>query len=79
MTPRAKIWMNFVCLRIWPTADLFNISPIQAILVNAMLQKKQICIGTWIYRNMIAFVRNQAKGAFFSYLIMEMCKKSEYL
>lgn len=40
MTPRAKIWMNFVCLRIWPTTNLFDISPVQAILVYAILQKK---------------------------------------
>ncbi|MBA0570342.1 hypothetical protein Golob_004014 [Gossypium lobatum] len=75
MTLRAKIWMNFVCLRIWPIADLFDISPVQAIQVYAILQKKQISTGTWIYRNMIAFVKNQAKGTFFSYLIMELCKK----
>ncbi|MBA0553749.1 hypothetical protein Golob_012900 [Gossypium lobatum] len=28
MTPKAKIWMKFVYLRIWPTYDLVDISPI---------------------------------------------------
>ncbi|MBA0696114.1 hypothetical protein Goari_002698, partial [Gossypium aridum] len=66
---------QFYDASIWPTADLFDMSPVQAIQVYAILQKKQISIGTWIYRNMIAFVKNQAKGTFFSYLIMELCKK----
>nr|KJB19699.1 hypothetical protein B456_003G115700 [Gossypium raimondii] len=61
MTPKAKIWMKFVCLRIWTTA---NTNP------------KQIRIGTWIYRNMIEFVRNQAKGTFFPHLITELCKRA---
>ncbi|MBA0843223.1 hypothetical protein Goarm_000432 [Gossypium armourianum] len=32
--------MKFVCSRIWPTADLSYINPIQAILVYAIVQKK---------------------------------------
>ncbi|MFQ6625978.1 hypothetical protein Gotur_005597 [Gossypium turneri] len=34
MTPKAKLWMKFVCPRIWPTYDLVDISLIQAILVS---------------------------------------------
>ncbi|MBA0762948.1 hypothetical protein Gotri_012490 [Gossypium trilobum] len=37
MTPKAKIWMKFVCPRIWPTYDLVDISLIQAILVSVIL------------------------------------------
>nr|KJB33113.1 hypothetical protein B456_006G073100 [Gossypium raimondii] len=76
MTLREKLWMKFVRLRIWPVADLSDISPIQAILVHTILQRKQICIGTWIYRNIIECVRNQAKGTFFPHLITELCKRA---
>ncbi|MBA0678097.1 hypothetical protein Goari_019459 [Gossypium aridum] len=46
MTPKAKIWMKFVCSRIWPTIEMAKISSIQAIITYGILQKKQICIGT---------------------------------
>ncbi|MBA0736585.1 hypothetical protein Gogos_010121, partial [Gossypium gossypioides] len=36
MTPRVKLWMEFVCQRIWPIVDLSNINPVQAILVYAI-------------------------------------------
>ncbi|MBA0553772.1 hypothetical protein Golob_012921, partial [Gossypium lobatum] len=26
MTPKEKIWIHFVCSRIWPTTNLSNIS-----------------------------------------------------
>ncbi|MFQ6662157.1 hypothetical protein Gotur_030060, partial [Gossypium turneri] len=47
MTPKAKMWMKFVCSRIWPTLEMSEIGPIQAIITYGILQKKQICIGTW--------------------------------
>ncbi|MFQ6662156.1 hypothetical protein Gotur_030060 [Gossypium turneri] len=53
MTPKAKMWMKFVCSRIWPTLEMSEIGPIQAIITYGILQKKQICIGTWKYKNMV--------------------------
>ncbi|MFQ6643105.1 hypothetical protein Gotur_018616, partial [Gossypium turneri] len=47
MTPKAKMWMKFVPLRIWLTIEMSKISSIQAIITYGILQKKQICIGTW--------------------------------
>ncbi|MBA0699552.1 hypothetical protein Goari_001177 [Gossypium aridum] len=49
MTPKAKMWMKFVCLRIWPLTEMSEVSPIQAITTYGILQKQQICIGKWIY------------------------------
>ncbi|MBA0727530.1 hypothetical protein Golax_000509 [Gossypium laxum] len=37
--------MKFVCSRIWPTIEMSEIGPIQAIIIYGILQKKQICIG----------------------------------
>ncbi|MFQ6622031.1 hypothetical protein Gotur_002604 [Gossypium turneri] len=53
MTPIAKMWMKFVCSRIWLIIEMFDISQIQAIITYGILQKKKICIGTWIYKNMV--------------------------
>ncbi|MBA0614785.1 hypothetical protein Godav_015031, partial [Gossypium davidsonii] len=43
MTPKAKMWMKFVCSKI----EMPKIGPIHAITYG-ILQKKQICIATWI-------------------------------
>jgi len=77
MTLKAKMWMKFLCLRIWPITEMFEISPIQAIITYGILQKKQICIGTWIYKNMVDCARNLEKGIFFPHLITELCKRAE--
>ncbi|KAH1082427.1 hypothetical protein J1N35_022188, partial [Gossypium stocksii] len=53
MTAKTKMWMKFVYSRIWPITKMFEISPIQAIITYGVLQKKQICIGTWIYNNIV--------------------------
>ncbi|MBA0765589.1 hypothetical protein Gotri_014757 [Gossypium trilobum] len=76
MSLREKIWMKFICSRIWRTTDLFDISLLQSILVYVILQNKQICIGTCLYPKMIECVRNQAKGTFFPHLIMELCNRA---
>ncbi|MBA0759735.1 hypothetical protein Gotri_022572 [Gossypium trilobum] len=37
MTPKAKMWMKFVCLRIWHVAKMSEIIPIQAIISYRIL------------------------------------------
>ncbi|MBA0809235.1 hypothetical protein Gohar_024906 [Gossypium harknessii] len=76
MTPKAKMWMKFVCSRIWPITKMSKISPIQAIITYGILQKKQICIRTWIYKNMVDCTRNLGKGIFFPHLITKLCKRA---
>ncbi|MFQ6622030.1 hypothetical protein Gotur_002604 [Gossypium turneri] len=76
MTPIAKMWMKFVCSRIWLIIEMFDISQIQAIITYGILQKKKICIGTWIYKNMVDCVRNSGKIIFFPHLITELCKRA---
>ncbi|MBA0686787.1 hypothetical protein Goari_014369, partial [Gossypium aridum] len=31
VTPKAKMWMKFICSRIWPIIEMSEISPIQVI------------------------------------------------
>ncbi|MBA0866896.1 hypothetical protein Goshw_025429, partial [Gossypium schwendimanii] len=76
MTPKAKMWMKFVCLRIWHITKMSKISLIQAIITYGILQKKQICIRTWIYKNMVKYMRNLGKGIFFPHLITKLCKRA---
>ncbi|MFQ6661806.1 hypothetical protein Gotur_029837 [Gossypium turneri] len=80
-----RIWENAIerewtkfCLpeRLWPTTDMSEIGPIHAIITYGILQKKQICIGAWIYRNMVEYARNLGKGIFFPHLITELCKRA---
>ncbi|MBA0701798.1 hypothetical protein Goari_022574 [Gossypium aridum] len=75
MTPKAKMWMKFVYSRIWLIREMSEINPIQAIITYRILQKKQICIGTWIYKNLVDCARNLGKGIFFPHLISKLCKR----
>ncbi|MBA0866216.1 hypothetical protein Goshw_018962, partial [Gossypium schwendimanii] len=76
MASKAKMWMKFVCSRIWPITKIFEISPIQAIITYGILQKKQICIGTWIYKNMVNCAKKLGKGVFFPHLVTGLCKRA---
>ncbi|MFQ6634376.1 hypothetical protein Gotur_011252 [Gossypium turneri] len=76
MTPKTKMWMKIICSRIWPIRKMSEISPIQAIITYGILQKKKICIGTWMYKNMVDYARNIGKGIFFPHLIIELCKRA---
>ncbi|MBA0748102.1 hypothetical protein Gogos_004954 [Gossypium gossypioides] len=76
MTPKAKIWIKFFCSRIWSITKMSEIGPIQATITYGILQKKQICIRTWIYKNMIDIAKNLGKGIFFSNLITELYKRA---
>ncbi|MBA0859185.1 hypothetical protein Goshw_004211 [Gossypium schwendimanii] len=72
------MWMKFFCSRIWPIIEMSEISPIQAIITYGILQTKQICIGIWIYKNMVDCEKNLGKGIFLPYLTTELCKRVGY-
>ncbi|MBA0568354.1 hypothetical protein Golob_005853, partial [Gossypium lobatum] len=70
---------SFVKVRgvnVLPTTDVSTINLIHAIIAYGILQKKQICIGTWIYRNKVEFPINLEKGIFIPHLITELCKRA---
>ncbi|MBA0694603.1 hypothetical protein Goari_004883 [Gossypium aridum] len=67
--------MKFFYSRIWSITKMFEISPSQAIITYGILQKKQICNGTRIYKNMVDSVRNLGKGIFSPNIIIELCKR----
>ncbi|MBA0637460.1 hypothetical protein Godav_000117 [Gossypium davidsonii] len=49
MFPNAKMWIQFVCTRIFTNLNLSNVNTCRAVLLYAILQKNQVCIGKWIH------------------------------
>ncbi|MBA0874172.1 hypothetical protein Goshw_012910 [Gossypium schwendimanii] len=76
MTPKAKMWMKFVCSRIYPTTEISEISLTQAIVTYRILKKEANMYWTWIYKNMVDCARNLEKGIFFPHLITKLCKRA---
>ncbi|MBA0635565.1 hypothetical protein Godav_025985, partial [Gossypium davidsonii] len=40
MTPKAKMWMKFICSRIYPITEISEISSTQAIVTYRILKKE---------------------------------------
>ncbi|MBA0748106.1 hypothetical protein Gogos_004958, partial [Gossypium gossypioides] len=71
------MWMQFICTRITPALNVFNVNTFQAILLYGILQKKHICIGQWIHQSMNRCVNGQKVGIFFPHLVTALCKSAE--
>ncbi|MBA0688614.1 hypothetical protein Goari_006387 [Gossypium aridum] len=55
----AKMWTQFVCTKIVLALNVSNVNTFRAVLLYAILQKKQVCIGKWIHQNMRRCVGSQ--------------------
>ena len=53
LTPVAKIWYNFLCVKIKPTLHLSTVTKDKMILLYAMTKGFQFDIGTFIERGLI--------------------------
>ncbi|KAB2022284.1 hypothetical protein ES319_D07G198600v1 [Gossypium barbadense] len=69
-----KIWLHFLRMKVCPTSSSRIVNPFQAILLTAILQRKQISIGTWIYKFMLRCVIRDDTGIFFPHLITDLCR-----
>ncbi|TYH63694.1 hypothetical protein ES332_D07G210800v1 [Gossypium tomentosum] len=69
-----KIWLHFLRMKVCPTSSSRIVNPVQAILLTAILQRKQISIGTWIYKFMLRCVIRDDTGIFFPHLITDLCR-----
>ncbi|KAG4139274.1 hypothetical protein ERO13_D07G181400v2 [Gossypium hirsutum] len=69
-----KIWLHFLRMKVCPTFSSRIVNPFQAILLTAILQRKQISIGTWIYKFMLRCVIRDDTGIFFPHLITDLCR-----
>ncbi|KAH1031833.1 hypothetical protein J1N35_044007 [Gossypium stocksii] len=75
MFSKAKMWIQFICTRIVPALNVFNVNTFRAVLLYAILQKKQVCVGKWIHQNMRRCISSHKVGVFFPCLVMVLCKK----
>lgn len=71
----AKMWIQFLCTRVAPVLNVSNVNTLRAVLLSVVFQKKQVCIGTWIYNNMKRCISGQKVGIFFPHLETTMCKR----
>ncbi|KAH1039869.1 hypothetical protein J1N35_041612 [Gossypium stocksii] len=54
--------MQFLCTHISPALNVSNINAFRAILLYGVLQRKQICVKRWIYRNMKQCISGQKES-----------------
>ncbi|MBA0829556.1 hypothetical protein Goarm_014154, partial [Gossypium armourianum] len=45
MYPTAKMWMQFISTRLFPTQNASNVTAFRAIMLYFILQKNEICVG----------------------------------
>ncbi|KAK8321584.1 hypothetical protein V6Z11_A12G109800 [Gossypium hirsutum] len=77
MFPIAKMWIQFICIRITLALHVSNVNTFRAILLYGILQKKQICIGQWIHQSMKHCVSSQKDGIFLPHLVMALCNSTD--
>ncbi|KAK5819664.1 hypothetical protein PVK06_024681 [Gossypium arboreum] len=61
-------------MKVCPTSSSRIVNPFQNILLTVILQRKQISIGTWIYKFMLCCVIRDDMGIFFPHLITDLCR-----
>ncbi|MBA0582325.1 hypothetical protein Gorai_024476, partial [Gossypium raimondii] len=77
LPPLDKIWMHFFYTRISLAPSSKIVGPFQAILLAVILQRKQICVGTWIYKFMVRCVIREETGVFFPHLVTDLCRAAK--
>ena len=71
LTPLAKVWCNFLCVKIKPSLHLSTVTKDKTILLYAMATKGfQFDIGTVIERGLIELTHGHCTGT----LITELCR-----
>ena len=74
VTPVAKVWYNFLCVKIKPSLHLITITKDKTILLYAMTKGFQFNIGTVIERGLIELTHGRCIGALINpSLITQLC------
>ena len=77
LTPMAKVWYNFLCVKIIPSLHLSTMTKDKMILLYAMTKGFQFDIGTVIERGLIESTHGCCTGAFIHpSLIIELCRSA---
>ena len=75
LTPVAKVWYNFLCIKIKPTLHLSTVTKDKMILLHAMTQGFQFDIGSIIERGLIESTQGlYTKALIHSSLITQLCR-----
>ena len=75
LTPVAKVWYNFLCVKIRPTLHLSTVTKDKTILLYAMTKGFQFDIGTVIERGLIELTHDHYTGALIHpFLITQLCQ-----
>ncbi|MBA0781903.1 hypothetical protein Gotri_002784 [Gossypium trilobum] len=72
----AKMWIQFLCRQIALALNISNVNTFRAILLYAILQRKHVYIGTWIYNYMKRCVSGQKVRIFFPHLVTTLYKRA---
>ena len=80
LTPVAKVWYNFLCVKIKPTLHLSIVTKDKAILFYAMTKKYQFDIRSVIERGLIELTQGRCIGAMIHpSLITQLCRLAKVL
>ena len=78
LTPVAKVWYNFLCVKIKPTLHLSTVTKDKTILIYAMTKGFQFDNGSVIERGFIESTQGRCIGALIHpSLIMQLCRLVE--
>ena len=78
LTPVAKVWYNFLCVKIKPSLHLSTIMKDRVILLYAMTTGLQFHIGSVIERGLIELTQGRCTGALLNpSLITRLCRLAE--
>ena len=78
LTPVAKVWYNFLCVKIKPSLQLSTVTKDRAILLYAMTKGFQFDIGSVIERGLIESTQGSCTGALIHHsLITQLCHLDE--
>ena len=78
LTPVAKVWYNFLCVKIKPTLHLSTVTKDKMILLYAMTQGFQFDIGSVIERRLIESIEGRCTGALIHPSpITQLCRLAE--
>ena len=77
LTPVAKVWYNFLCVKIKPSLHLNTMTKDKMILLYAMTKEFQFDIGTIIERGLMESTHGRCTGALIHpSLITELCRSA---
>lgn len=73
MFPITKLWMYFICAKLFPAQHIMEVTCERALLLYVILQHEKINVGDQIYHNMWRCANGHMKGILYPHLITEMC------